>query len=436
MATVTSQTQALQVGLARADITPPVGIRSAGFASRGPLTAHHDPLLATALVVAEGDMWAALVACDLIGMEADTVAEVRSKVQGRTGIAPHAVTVACTHTHYGPRFSDKDAGPVEDVYRQNLVHLLAGVIAEAEGALRPARMGIGWGESNIGINRREKQPDGRVILGKNPDGPIDRSVGVLRIDTPDGDPIACAVNFQAHPVSQQSTTSHISADFPGQMRETVEQLTGAPTIFLQGACGNINAAIMEPRHDAARTLGVQLGCEAARVWETIEVAEVSGLKVCSTALDLPRLMYGSAELAQAQLDVLRQEAERLRGSEAQEGRLRWNQLRIDRVEAALASWQTGEPLEPITAELQAWRLGSLGIAAVPGEIFNQIGVRVKRHSPSEHTFFLSGCNDSIGYVPIPEAYAEGGYEVMHACRVDPEAAELITTGCLTLLDSP
>jgi len=433
MTTTATTTENLRIGVARADITPPVGIRSAGFAVRGPLTAHHDPLFATTLVAADAGTKAALVTCDLIGVDADTVTEIRQAVQGRTGVASRNVTIACTHTHYGPCFAPKYSGPIEDAYRQDLVQVIAGTVEEAERALQPARIGVGWGTSDIGVNRREKRPDGSIVLGRNPDGAIDRAVGVLRIDSCDGDALACAVNFQAHPVSQQALTSHISADYPGRMRDVTEQLIDAPVLFLQGACGNINAAIMEQSYAPARMLGTRLGCEVARVWETIETEQRIGLQVESCQVNLPQLTYGSEQAAQQLLEQLKEDEARLAEIDPKGGRLRWTRRRMARACKALRSWTDGTPMEPIGAEIQGWRLGQLGIAAVPGEIFNQIGVRVKDDSPFDHTFFLSGCNDSIGYVPVPEAYPEGGYEVMNACRVDPEAAGIITTTCLELL---
>ena len=78
-------------------------------------------------------------------------------------------------------------------------------------------------------------------------------------------------------------------------------------------------------------------------------------------------------------------------------------------------------------------MGGLALVTAGGEIFTEIGARVKGGSPFPHTFYVGYANDSIGYVPVPEAYAEGGYEVTHASQVDPEAAGILTEGSLRLL---
>jgi hypothetical protein len=293
---------------------------------------------------------------------------------------------------------------------------------------------VGWGQSDIGVNRREKRPDGSIVLGQNPHGPVDRAVGVLRVDAPDGAPIACAVNFQTHPVSQTGSVSHISADYVGRMREVVESLTGARCLFVQGACGNINPIRMQPQYEPARTLGTRLGCEVVRVWEAIRPDPAPGVRVASAHVSLPHIRYGSEERAQEILRTVEAEIARLTAQNAFEGLIRWAQRRLDRVRGVVESWQTGQPLEPIAAELQAWRIGDhFAMATAPGEIFNQIGVRVKEGSPFAHTFFVGYANGSIGYVPVPEAYADGGYEVTQASQVDPEAAGIVTHACLRLL---
>ena len=238
-------------------------------------------------------------------------------------------------------------------------------------------------------------------------------------DSEPGEPIVSVINFATHPVSQASQTSHISADYPGKACEVVEGLTGAPCMFLQGASGNINASIMKPEYEPARTLGTRLGCEVVRVWETIQPKPVTGLRVQSTHVQLPRTRYGSRENAAELVQSLQSEIERHRSEGGSAGRLQWAERRLGRAQSALESWTSGVPLEPVDAELQAWRIGDLALVAAPGEIFTEIGMQVKEGSPFDNTFFVSCANDSIGYIPVPEAYADGGYEVTHASQVDP-----------------
>ena len=337
-----------------------------------------------------------------------------------------------------PGPSSPEGAELVDAYRIHLGFKLSGLVQEAQQNLKPARMGIGWGSSNIGINRREKTPDGQIILGNNYDGPVDREVGVARIEDIEGNPIACLVNFATHPVAQTSQQRAISAGFSGKMTQVVEGLTGAYCLFLQGAAGNINPALgfrrpdhpPEDLHKPSDSLGIRLGCEVVRVWETISVGEAQGLNLASKTISLPRYMYGDLESAK-QLDG--EFAQELESKNLSDGRRHWAALRQSRVREAIRSYETGVPLDPVEAELQAWRIGDLAFVTAPAEIFTENGTLVKNQSPFDHTFFVGYTNGSIGYVPTVDAYPEGGYEVTHACQVDPEAGGMVNDNCLALL---
>jgi len=427
----------LKAGVARATITPPVGIQLVGFAGRGPSDGFHDHLYATALALSDGRTKAVLITCDLIGLEADLVRELREEIARRTDIPAGNVVLSCTHTHYGPSVGLPHHGePDPDVaaYGANLKFLLAGAAQEANATLQDVRLGVGRGEAHIGINRRERRADGSIWLGQNPAGPVDREVGVIRFDTGGGRPLATLVNFACHPVCQAGTTTLISADYPGRTREVVEQLTGAPCLFVQGAGANVNPVEMEPRYEPARKLGTILGCEVVKVWENVTPKLARGLTVASQTLDLPAMTFSSLEEGEAQVAELEKQWAEQQANHAPAGALHWTETRLRRAREKLKSLQTGEPLPPIPAEVQVLRWGDVALATAPGEVFTEIGLEVKRRSPLEDTLFAAYTNGSIGYVPVPEAYPEGGYEVSHACRVAPPAASLIVEGCLKLLE--
>lgn len=423
----------LEVGVARADITPAVGIPMVGFAGRGPSTDVHDPLYATCLAVRDGDSAFLLIQCDLLQLKADTVALFRHRVEAATGVTGERIMLSCTHTHYGPSV-DRDETDIVDAYRGHLAHQLAGVALEALGEMTGARLGVAWGECDIAVNRREHVEDGSIRLGNNPDGPVDRALGVARIDTADGAPLACLVNFACHPVSQSGATRSLSSDFPGSMRDVVEELTGAHAFYLQGACGDLNPILMEHAYEPARTLGVRLGCSVVDLWERVAPRPVMGVAASQTRRRLPRYMYGSEENARELAAELDAQIARLEASGSAEGSAWWAKLRRERVAEAVKSWASGHALDPVDAEMHAARVGDLALLSAPAEIFTENGALVKRESSAADTFFLGYTNGSIGYVPTRQAYPEGGYEVTHACQVDPDAGDMINEACLRALE--
>ena len=455
-------TATLAAGVARAVITPPVGVYLTGFAGRPPSTGVHDDLTATALVLAERDpagviledSRVAIVALDLLGMYGDAIAPaIKREVERSSGIPPERVLLCCSHTHYGPvMHGEWEGGDAPDAvaYQAALPHHVAGAIATAAAALQPVTLAVGHGSVRAGINRRERKADGRLVLGQNPDGTLDSEVIVWRFDplgetpvepgAPAGwvqraaEPLAIVVNYACHPVSLGGSVRQISADFPGVARGVVEQLAGGTALFLQGACGNINPSLMGPDWDNPRRLGHALGAEAARAALVAEPVNAVPLRLERRTAELPALMPSSLETARASVTQLEAESARLAVSGSL-GQRWWNDGAVRRAHAALDAMERGTTLPPLEAPLSVLRLGDAALAANPSELFCEIGMSIKQHSPFAHTAIAGYTDAIIWYVPTRAAYPEGGYEVDRACRVAPEAGELIESISLELLRS-
>ena len=209
-------------------------------------------LLATTLALAvEGEGKVVLVDCDLIGFDVPLSDRIRQVIAERVGTSANCVIVGCTHTHNGPCTVRGTLGGVHDVpvgdpteparldaYIENLVGQLAGIAEQADGLRQPARIGAGRGEASVAINREEVADDGRVLVGRNPDGTTDHSVDVVRVDDTEGNPIAVLVGYAAHPVVMGYNSYHLSQDYPGVVRRILEGASGATCLFFTGAAGN------------------------------------------------------------------------------------------------------------------------------------------------------------------------------------------------------
>jgi len=406
-----------------------------GFAGRGPATGVHDDLYVTALVVESGGGKAAIVAADLIGFSLEFTAGVRDEVERRTGIPGANVALCASHTHYGPTTTAYDKEPPADAraYVENLRHLIAGAVQEAAENLTPVRVGVARGECDIGINRRERKPDGTIVLGHNPGGPIDRELIVVRVDTVDGAPLATLVSFPVHGVCQSSQTRTVSSDFVAPMRDLVEPAIGATTLYLQGACGNINPRIMEPRFEPAQQLGRKLGAAVLTAWDGAEPVDVSCVAAMSEVLLFPAKTFESADEARDFIATVEAELASLQSNDGARARIEWAERRLQRATEALASIETGGALPPVEGEVMSLRFGDVALTTAPGEIFSQIGVEIKRRSPIPNTLFAGYANGSIGYMPVPEAYPLGGYEVDRACRIGPASAQMLIDEALRQL---
>jgi hypothetical protein len=453
----------LTAGVARAVITPPVGIALTGFAGRAPSEGIHDDLQATALVLAErgpdGDVRdgrVALVTLDLLDLYDDAIiAAIKAQVGRATGIPAGRVFLACSHTHYGPVVSpdrDMEGGATAQAlaYQAALPHHVAGAVAMADAARRPVTLAAGRGSVRIGINRRERRPDGRIVLGQNPTGPQDAEVQVWRLDAADGDPVtpgappgwlrrapqpvAVLVNAACHPVSLGGQMRQISADFPGIARGVVEHLVGGTALYVQGACGNINPSLMGADWGNPLRLGRALGAEATRVALLAQPVAATPLRVARETVAFPGLLPSSLGAAREQVVTLEAEQARLATQPGNAGAKWWNQRALAQARLALAALGGGAPLV-VEGDLAVLRLGDAALACNPSELFCEIGQAIKAASPFPWTAIAGYTDGGIWYVPTRQAYPEGGYEVERACRVAPEASELLQETTLRLLQA-
>ena len=410
---------ALTVGVARADITPPIGVWLAGFGGRfAPADGIRDVLYCTALVLESDGQKAAIIGNDIIGVDIDLMPRIRELTAKWTGIDADHLLVNASHTHCGPAtVRGMRTGQMDDAYCGVLARRIATAVAQADAARQPASLRYGTQHVAVSINRRQRKTDGGMGIGKNPGGPVDHTVRILRIDGQDGRPLAIVFNYACHPVSLGGILK-VSADYVGAAARTIEAAHDgqAPALFLQGCCGNINPA---PECKAAdvgtQGMGEQLGAaalEAAGAAQPIEATPIMGR---SHPIDLPLQDPPSVDEAEATREGL---IEDLRQAEA-EGNL----ARIVGIKQ-LVAWANDlvsvaeEGVQPRseTMAVHALRIGDLAIAAGGAETHIESAMTIAEASPFEPTLVLGYTNGLIGYLPPAESYPEGGYEVDDAYR--------------------
>jgi hypothetical protein len=284
----------LHAGVFRVDITPPIGISMCGYLARaGVSTGIEKPLTATAVILANGQKTLAILACDLIWIFNPDVDEIRSGIAGAIGTTPECVLINTSHTHCGPNvreysWESQTQKQLQRAYLENLKRMLVGCATAAAGRMRPVRIGSGQGTSWIGINRRELDESGKVFLGENPNGPMDPTVGVIRIDELDGRPLAVLFSYGCHTITMGPKCLQLSPDFAGPARELIEHATGATALFLQAAAGNINPITgigpTEDDSDNMKRIGQALGAEALNTMTAIRTHNRRGERIIFASL--------------------------------------------------------------------------------------------------------------------------------------------------------
>jgi hypothetical protein len=308
------------------------------------------------------------------------------------------------------------------------------------------------------VNRRLKLPGGRVIVGRNWAGHVDREVRIVRIDDEAERPLAVLVHHGCHPTIMGPPNRLLTPDYPGVVRQVVEAATGARCLFLQGAAGNTHAVVDFVGEPAVyHRLGAILGHEAARV--------ALGLATVPRRERLVRVLESGAPLGiyadeptgepdgtlrvatrPVHLGVKRYPPFAEADAEARRHAERLAELRPhgshDDVQAAVGVARRArmhadkahqyEGQSEVVAELHGLRIGPVALIGFPGEPFSEIGLRVKAASPFPHTLFSGYTNDYLGYLPTAQAHSDGGYEVDTSPFL-PDADDRLVEASLTLL---
>ena len=244
----------LQIGYARTNITPPLGIDIAGYFVERHAEAVLDELEACAMAIRCGDKSALIITLDLCYIPTVRCDEIRLAAAEAAGIAPEAVLIHATHTHQGPVIGRMHKNPIVNEYFGFLLKRVADTAVMALADLKEAKVGIGIGEAkNVAFIRRYRMKDGGAMTNpgvNNPDivapiGETDERVSVVRFDRDGADTVVLA-NFANHP--DVVGGNKISADWPGITRRMLERaIDGTRCIFLNGAQGDVNHVNVHPK---------------------------------------------------------------------------------------------------------------------------------------------------------------------------------------------
>jgi len=440
-----STNDSLSVGVAEIDITPPAGMRMAGYFDERFATGVHDPLKAKAFVLRQGDKQVAMVFCDLVGVSLNVTTNARAQASQKTGIPIANIMICATHSHTGPLFDDvrdfyfheaalakfgKD--PHEPIhYPTFLTEKLVVAIVEAHSKLRAAQIEVGIAkQENLTFNRRYWMKNGKVAFNPGqmntnivrPAGPTDTDVGILFVRAAKAtSPFAGLTVFAMH--SDTVGGSEYSADYAYCLQQTLRGKFSENYIsaFGAGTCGDLNHINVNKKEnikgfDVAQRLGTTLG-------KTV-------LKASTAPIKKPALAVRSKTL---QIPLQVPTPEELQDARSKTGKIGDpNTPFMDKV-TLVKNLDLDRRGPTCPMEVQVLRLDSdTAIVFLPCEIFVELGLAIKHSSPFKKTMVISICNDRPSYVPTEKAFTEGSYEVTNA-RVKSGAGEMLVEAATGLL---
>ena len=434
----------LTAGLAVTDITPPVGYRMSGYFRERLSTGTSNPLCAKAIVLRQGSESAALVFCDIIGLSLDVSSRVRRQVSKQSGIPAANILLAATHSHTGPLYfgalrkylhdlavAKLGSDPYEKVdYSSELAAKIVKAITQADAVARPVRLKAGVAEQKgLSFNRRFHMKNGTVRFNPgilNPDivrvaGPIDPEVGIVFFNEAGNDSAAAAlVNFTLHLDTVGGTK--YAADYPFYLEQALREIYGDKFVLLfgTGTCGDINHIDVTKKERLktgfiGKTLAETVNARAG----SLETVTEPALAVRSEIVQVPLQHYEQEKVAWARENIKKVGTRELSF--------------LEQVEAYKILALEMRNSETIGLEVQVFRLSSdVAVVGLPGEVFVDLGLVIKRASPFATTLVIELCQDAPGYIPTNKAFAEGSYETVNS-RIAPGGGEMMVDAAVRLL---
>jgi hypothetical protein len=451
--TTTSSAAEFRAGAAKSCITPSLTTPINGDLT--PIVAKHvhDDLFVRALVLDDGAMRLAYALVDTCVLDRPVFDEAKKLVQQQTGLAPEQVMMSCAHTHSGGSAVSAHLSEADPAYRAWLPGRIADAIRCAVNNLAPAQ--VAWGSGSVPQHvycRRLAIKPGMTYTNQlgatgerakmnwdsphpadgEPTGPTDPEVFVLSIRHADGRPLALLANHSLHYVGDVGP-GHISADYFGVFADRIQQLLGADRqdppfvgILSNGTSGDINNWGAKGGHASPvpytniRRVAEDVAQEVLKVVQELkhrrDVTLAAQLGECVVATRRPSV----AEVEKARAVVAGRPVSQLKT---------WTE-NYAREQIILSEY----PAE-VSMPLQVFRIGELGIAAWPGEIFAASGLKLKQQTPLKPLFNIGLANGWYGYIPPPEQFPWGAYETwrMRTSFLETNAVTKMTAKFVELL---
>jgi neutral ceramidase len=425
--TTVSDKKTFRAGAYAIDVTPqrlPVIVN--GGMLEGQATNVTDPLYCRSLVLDDGTTQVVIAVVDNCVLPRALLDEAKALAERATGIPAGHILVSATHCHSAPSVCGALGSSVAEEYAKLLPGKIAQGIAVAQQRLAPAKIGwaVGKDPKNVFCRRFLMKPgtaatnpfggtkDDQAQMNpgyQNPNavrrtGPVDDDVSVVSVQTLAGQPLALLGNYSTH----YAGAPPLSADYFGVFCRRIAQLIGAEKveppfvgIMSNGTSGDANCCdfVNPPREFDRFTVGEDVARTAYEAYKTIEYYGWVPLVVEEELLTLPVRMPSPEEVAQAK--------QLLAGLQGEKPR---NVPEVYARETVLLSEM------PPTRELklQTIRIGPLGIAAIPNEVFGVTGLKIKQQSPLRPTINIDLANGYFGYIPPPDQFPLGGYTTWRA----------------------
>jgi hypothetical protein len=416
-------------GVARVDITPPVGIysRTWGSAKHDVAEGVHRPLLGSCLVFQEsgGKGELVLLALDTIVLDSIEIGKIRATLMERLALKPDQLIIHPSHSHSTPWLlrtrKDRPGGHLIPPYLDALPSVLIELVQKARADSAPGVLSWAYGRCGMAFNRDAVDPaSGRDICGLNLSQKADDTLLVARITDGSGRIKATMVNYACHPVSLGGGNRLMSPDYIGAMREVVERNTaGAICLFLHGASGDLTPRrSYESVPEAADQNGRELGYAAMSVLSAMfppgQQLQYQGIEESGTPLGIWRLTEKAALNTQLRSHTVETKLPLMDLPSRQELEAQLTKATeryaIERLERSLARRNLVGDGKEYGFFFTVWRLGDAFLISTPAECYSQFQIDLREKFPDAAVAVLNATDGSTSYLPLPSAFKTDVYQ--------------------------
>ncbi len=442
------------IGYAQEIFTPPTGVGLAGYFNERPNEGMYDDLYAKALVIDSNGRKFGFIAFDIISITQPLFDELEKRVVSKFGKEFHdSLILSATHTHTAPKFPSSAKGMAEADER--LLYAFELTVSSAMRALERAMMNLQPGELEVGsvynnpygFVRRYWMKNGTLVTNPGwcnpevdkPECDYDRSIHILKV-IQGGRIAALLCNIANH--GDTVGGNLVSADWYGRFAQEVQHQLKAsiPVLVVDDASGNINhfdihQKIKQTSYAEATRIGRGYAAIVLDALDKLEPVTETEISVSNSTVVIPHRKISAEELAEAKHTLATVPDIKKEGDfESQD--------LANKVPAALRYFaqrviDCHEKSTPShSCRLTSIKIGKqVAFVTLPGEPFNGIAAAIREKSPCKHTFVIELSQSVSGYVPMPECFPRGGYEVQAGVNtVAPNAAsEIINASVDNLL---
>jgi hypothetical protein len=448
-AAMQTESSPIKVGLGVTIITPEKNVRMNGFARSQVSTGIHDDLYAKSFVIESGDgAAAAMLVLSLCDLGREHVENIRTGICENTGIPEANILVSCTHTHAGPRVRDSNTPEGREADRDYPEFLTKRAVARTVEAWEnrvPARIGVGTTEVlELGRSRRKL-----LYGGLHPDP----EVGIIKIEDARGNLMGVAYNYGCHPSTLDWQNTLFSEDWVHYANQSIKREVGEHiwVAYLQAAEGDINTGYLSElsavgvdmpirNYGYIEIKGNQMSDVVLKALPGIVTSADPPIRAANDFFDYPLRESFPVSLEQAKREARAAEQQLADGEKTPgyQGTRILDSLQVQvwetglRLRTAQDFYSDGEHPATTPIEHHVLRIGDAVFISVPGEIFSEIGLRIKQRSSFKKTFCIGISNGYSGYLPSEKEFIEGGYEI-DGCIYSSKAETKCIDSCLEMI---